>query len=150
MKKLILILVIFTLAVACNNVKDKAKEAINKSGEVMGKGATEFAEGVTAGVDKTLECEINVSPKLVQQGIKTGKFLIENDSCGGEHNKLVLYLIFDKDFKANISVKAYDKKGLEVGRTKAFVSAKAGEAKYTDFSFDKRTYIEVKSKLVVE
>jgi len=76
--------------------------------------------------------------------------LIANDSSGARNNKLVLYIIFEKDFTKEIQVKVFDKANLEFGRVRAVVSGKAGEAKYFDFVFDPRTYIEVKSKITLE
>jgi len=39
---------------------------------------------------------------------------------------------------------------LEIGRTKIDIEGKADEAGYFDFIFDKRSDIEVKSKIVLE
>ncbi len=41
-------------------------------------------------------------------------------------------------------------KGLEYGRTNQFITAKAGEAKYVDFIFDKRTNIDGKGTISFE
>ncbi|WP_346882420.1 hypothetical protein [uncultured Algibacter sp.] len=58
MKSLIkLILIFMLLFTSCDKIASKTKETINKSGETVGETATEFFEGVTEGVDKTLECE---------------------------------------------------------------------------------------------
>ncbi|MCL2154254.1 MAG: hypothetical protein FWH53_01180 [Leptospirales bacterium] len=62
----------------------------------------------------------------------------------------MIYLIFDKDFKSSVTAKVFDKSGLEIGRAKINVKGKAEEAGYFDFIFDKRSYIEVKSKIVLE
>ena len=137
-------------ATACNKVKENAKSAINKSGETVGKGATEFFEGVTEGVDRTLDCEIVLSPGLTQKGLGTGKFYITNDSTGGTNNLLKLYLIFDKDFQEKLLIKVTDKKGLEMARTMIPVKGQQGEAKFFDFLFDKNSQIEVKSKITIE
>ncbi|GAB5526697.1 MAG: hypothetical protein Roseis2KO_45690 [Roseivirga sp.] len=145
---LLSLLICFTLS--CNKVKNKTKDVINKSGEVVGKGASEFVEGVSEGIDRTLDCEIKLSAELTDRGLQTGKFSIENQSQGGENNQLTLYIILDKDFDGSLLVKAFDKRGLEVGRSKLLVSGKAGDASYYDFAFDKRTYIEVKSKITIE
>jgi hypothetical protein len=52
MKKiLVLLLLVFTL-VSCNQIKSKTKETINESGEIVGKSASEFIEGVSEGIDK--------------------------------------------------------------------------------------------------
>ena len=81
------------LLASCGKVREKAKETINKGGETVGKTATEFFEGISAGIDKN---------------------------------------------------------GLETGRAKIDIAGKADEAAYFDFVFDKRTYIEVKSKIILE
>jgi len=69
MKQLITILTLLAvLTISCNRVKDKTKETINQSGEAVGKTATEFFEGVSEGVDKTLQCEISLSQDLQDKG----------------------------------------------------------------------------------
>ena len=145
MKQIISFLVALMLLVSCGRVK----ETINKGGETVGKTATEFFEGLSEGIDKTLQCELSLSESLTDNGLKTGKFMIENAE-GGRNNQLTVYLIFDRDFKASVSAKAFDKNGLEVGRAKIDVEGKADEAGYFDFIFDRRTYIEVKSRIVLE
>ena len=140
----------FFTIVSFNDLSHKTKYVINKTGETVGKSATEFIEGVSEGVDRTLECEISIAQPLQEKGIRTGKFEINSDSLGGKNNLLTLYIIFDKDFNGNISAKAFDKKNLECGRTQQKIEGKAGDAKYYDFKFDKRTHIEVKGKIAIE
>ena len=149
-QKITILLLILLVAVSCGKVKEKAKEGINKGGETVGKTATEFFEGVAEGVGKTLQCEIVLSQELQDKGVKIGKFSINNSPEGGTNNLLTQYLIFDKDFDSSISAKAFDKNGLEIGRTTLDIENKAGNAGYYDFAFDKRTYIEVKSKILLE
>ena len=149
MKNFIPILTVLILLVSCGKITQKAKETINKSGETVGKTATEFFEGVSEGIDKTLQCELSLSKSLIDNGLRTGKFAIEN-ADEGRNNRLTIYLIFDKDFKSSVTAKAFDKNGLEVGRAKIDIEGKADEAGYFDFVFDKRSYIEVKSKIVLE
>ena len=144
-----ILLLLFFSVTACDSLQKKTKETINKSGEVVGKSATEFIEGVSDGVDKTLQCELSLSQSLKDKGIKTGKFSIA-DTLGGKHNLLILYLIFDKDFDGTISAKVFDQDNLEMGRKALPVIDKSGEARYFDFVFDKRTYIESKSKIIIE
>ncbi|MEY5046737.1 MAG: hypothetical protein RLZZ175_96 [Bacteroidota bacterium] len=150
MKKQSIVCILLISLLACDKVKEKTKQTINEGGEVVGKTATEFVEGVSEGIDKTLECKIELQPSVSSAGLKTGSFSIQSDSTGGKNNLLTIYFIFDKDFKKEVLVKAFDKSGLEIGRSKQTITAKAGEAKYFDFKFDKRTYIEAKSKITVE
>lgn len=150
MKKITAIFVFAVALASCDAVNEKTKKTINEGGEVVGKTATEFIEGISEGVDKTLQCQISLTQTLIDNGLETGTFSIESDSTGGKNNMLVLYIIFNQDFSKTLAVKVFDKSGLEAGRTSVAVSGKAGEAKYYDFVFDKRTYIEAKSKLTIE
>jgi hypothetical protein len=149
MKQNILFVLVVIAFAACGKVKQEAKEVINKGGETVGKGATEFVEGIGEGVDKTLECNLVLSDALKAQGLGHGKFSVEN-SDSGHHDKFVLYLIFEKDFQAELNMKAFDKAGLEEGRTKLKVAGKAGEARFFDFVFDRRTSIDFRSKITLE
>ncbi|MCL1909473.1 MAG: hypothetical protein FWG05_00890 [Kiritimatiellaeota bacterium] len=147
----IIITVLFAalLSASCDRVQNKAKKTINKSGETVGKAATEFFDGVSDGFDKTLQCEMSLSESLTGAGLKTGKFFIEN-ADEGKNNRLVVYLIFGKDFNSSVIAKVADKNGLEIGRSKKSIESKAGEAAYFDFVFDKRSYIESKSKIILD
>ncbi|MEP7318515.1 MAG: hypothetical protein ABI921_07230 [Panacibacter sp.] len=141
--------ILIFFSVACNSAKEKAKDAITKAGETVGQSTTEFAKGVSEGVDKSLGSEIQLAPTLIEKGIKTGKCIISGSPGSGD-NVLSLYIIFVKDFKQEISVKINDSKGLEYGRLKQIISGKAGEARFIDFVFGERTNIESKSKFIIE
>jgi hypothetical protein len=149
MKKILLPIIALGLIISCSDVKEKAKSTLNKSGEAVGETATEFIEGVTEGVDRTLDSNIILSEALKKQGLNTGKFYIESDSLGKD-NKLVIYLITEKDFKGKLTFKVVDKKGLETGRQSLELNRKAGEAAYHDIIFDGRTDIEVKSTIQID
>lgn len=144
MKKYVLLLLFGFVILSCQ----KAKETVNKSGEIVGKSATEFIGGVSEGIDKSLECELILSEDLKQKQISTGKFFIEDGQIG-KSNKLVVYFIFEEDFSNEVSFKVNDKKGLETGRAKILIEGKKGEASYFDVPFDNRTIIESKSKIYI-
>lgn len=146
----LLCLIGLPIFLSCNQISSKAKQGVNKGGEVVGESATEFFEGVSKGVDKTLDCDIVFSKELLNKGLKSGAYNIESQSSSGNNNKLVLYIMFDKDFDQEIIAKAYNKKGLETGRTKIRVQGKSGDADYFDFVFDKRTDIGFRHKITIE
>jgi hypothetical protein len=150
MKTTLTYAILIAVLTSCSNVKETTKEVINKSGEVVGKGASEFIEGVSEGIDRTLDCNLVLSQNLTEKGIETGKFAIGNDSVGGRNNVLTIYLIFKKDYSGDVTFRTVDKKGIEFGRKKMAISGKAGDAMYHDVIFDKRTYIEVKSQIFIE
>jgi hypothetical protein len=150
MQKLFSFLLVCVLLTACHTVEDKTKKVINKSGEVIGRGASEFAKGISEGVDKTMECKLTMSDALIRQGLQTGSFSVETDSTGLHRNKLVVYFIFEKDLNQSLSFKVYNSKELESGRCSITVNGKAGEAKYYDVVFDARTDIESRNRITIQ
>ena len=134
---------------SCNRIKKKAKDTINKSGEKVGEGATEFFEGMGKGIDKALSLKIILSESLKSKGISAGKNYIS--SVGeGSNNQLTIYFIFENDFRDTLIAKAYDKEGMETGRCKMEITGKNGDAGYFDFIFDSRTRLESKSIIKIE
>ncbi|GLB51936.1 hypothetical protein NBRC110019_09750 [Neptunitalea chrysea] len=151
MKKIIMALSISSfLFTGCNFMNHDTKEKINTGGKNVGKTATEFFEGVSKGVEETLECELVLSDELQSNGIETGAFKITTDSTKTSKNILTTYLIFNKNFDANISAKAFDKKGKEIGRAITTVKGTKGQAEYFDFKFNDRTDIGTRSKIYLE
>lgn len=148
MKSIITLFFASALAISCEQVKEKTRETINKSGEIVGETSTEFLHGVKKGVDNTLNCKLEINQNLKDAGIETGKFSI-NSKESSNNNLLTVYLIFNKNFNREITVKATDKTGVEIGRTKLKINEKSGYAGYYDFVFDTRTDIESKSILTV-
>lgn len=119
----------------------------HKVGETVG----EFTEGVTKGAQKAFDIVIKPSEDLKKRGISVGKVLYGSDTAtNGDDNKLSVYIIFAKDFDADVIVKVSDAKGLEMGRAKTRVKGVPGDAAYFDFIFDKRTNIESDSKITIE
>ena len=150
MRSILATIVISCTLFSCHSIGEKAKSAINKTGEVVGEGGSEFVKGVSKGVDNSLESQIKISDALAKNGVSFGRCSVSEDT-GSEHkNKLVVYLIFDQDFSGDLSARVNDSKGIEYGRARIKTSVKKGEAKYFDFIFDQRTDIESKSTIVIE
>ncbi len=148
-KLLILGFAILTLA-ACNRIKDTAKNTINKTGEVVGEGATQLADGLKNGATNTFHCDLKIAQSLNNTGISAGKFDIHSGDSTSSENTVSVYLIFEKDFDKQIVAKVTDKNNLEYGRASLEIKAKKGDAKFFDFKFDKRTNIETKSTITIE
>lgn len=148
MKSFALSLLSCLFFISCNNVKEKTKETINEGGRVVGETASELADGLKDGVKNTFESKIELSDTLQSKGISIGKYYIESEGTSND-NKLVIYIITEKDFKAPLTFKLIDKKGVEYGRNQIEVEGKAGEANYYDVVFDVRTDIESKSTIEI-
>jgi hypothetical protein len=140
---------LITLLSSCDRVKRTAKETFNKTGETVGRSTTEFADGVSEGIDKTYQSTLAVSPELQQAGLSAGRFSV-GSTDSSQHNVLTAYLIFDQDLDREILVKVTDRKGVEYGRVRQHIAGTKGEAKYYDFVFNKRTRFESKSSIRME
>jgi hypothetical protein len=147
MKYLILFILFFTIS--CNWAKEKAKNTVNKTGEIVAETGSEFVDGVKKGVHKTFQNDITLSEKLIDKGLKKGKVeIIGSDSTS--NNILSIYLIFDATFEQPLTVKLFSNTDEEYGRITQLVNGQQGEAKYVDFVFDKRISIDSKSKIIIE
>lgn len=133
----------------CNWFKEKSKNTINKSGEIVSKSGSEFLDGVSKGIEKTFQSKVYFSEALSDQKISAGRIVINTDEDGNQ-NILSVYMIFASDFEREITAKIFDENNQEYGRTKTKILGKAGEAKYMDFQFDKRTNIEGKGRITFE
>jgi hypothetical protein len=141
---IIFMMVFFT---SCDWAKKKTKDTVNKTGEIIAKTGSEFVDGVSKGIEKTFNNEIELGENLKNRGIQLGKIKI-NSSDSTSDNILNVYVIFGNDFDQNILVKVMNEDGQEYGRSNQMVVGKKGDAKYIDFIFDKRTNIDGKGKLI--
>lgn len=160
MKNLLLAASTLFLLVSCNEMHDKAKEAIDKNTEALENKANEIVdstlEDVKTGVEKAkndintaLSPDIVLSENLKSKGISVGKFLIENDKTG-KNNKLVIYIITDKDFNGKLIFKVLDSNKEEAGRQVLSLNCKAGQAGYQEVVFDERTAITNSSSIQID
>ena len=144
-----LFIIIILTSVSCNWAKQKTKETVNKTGEVVAKTGSEFVDGVSKGVENTFQNQVVLSDQLKDQGVQTGKITIHGTDSTTD-NILTTYFIFDNNFDQNITVKVISQAGQEYGRTTQNLKGQKGEAKHIDFVFDKRTNIDSKGKLLFE
>jgi hypothetical protein len=147
MKMLILISVVFLAICSCSS--SSIKEKINKTGDVAGQVAGEFIDGASKGVQKAFDVQVECSEKLKEKGIEFGKTTVTSDNTGTD-NMLLVYVIFNKDFKGTLTAKAFDENSLEKGRVSEIVNGVQNEAKYIEFHFGKHTNIDSKNKLRID
>lgn len=148
--KYLLILPALFLLIACNtSVRQKTKDAVNKTGEVVAEAGSEFVDGVSKGIRNSFSNELVFSEDLRKAGVKAGRVSITSSDSATD-NVLRVYLIFDQPVSRNIMVKVFDENGQEYGRAVQAVQAQKDEAKYIDFVFDRRTNIDGKGKITFE
>lgn len=118
-------------------IKDNAGSAIDSTVESIKHGVEDAKEELNS----SLTPDVILNESLKSKGINIGKYTVENDKKGTD-NKLVIYIITEKDFNGTLTFKVVDKKGVESGRQALKLTAKAGEAGYKEVVFDERTNIQ--------
>jgi hypothetical protein len=153
MKKVVLlllnILLLFLTVTSCDWLKDKTKQAIHKTGEIVGKTSSEFGDGVYKGVKKTFENEVLISDKLKGTGIEFGEVVIASSETGTD-NILIAYVIFNTTFDEEIILKIFNENGKEYGRLIQKLSGKKGSAQYIEFVFDEHVSIGSKGTIRID
>lgn len=137
---------------ACERVKDTAKNTVNKAGDVAGQTAGELLQGAAGGIDKAFELKVELSANLQAAGLKLGKCKVGTDTLqnGAVDNVAIVYIIFDKDVAKNVTAKAFDVKGQEMGRSLIKITGKAGNAGYLHIPFNKETNLDSDSRVTIE
>jgi hypothetical protein len=148
MRTTILLLTITFTVTSCDWAGRKGKEALNKGGELAGSAATEVIEGVTTGVERTWKVDVHLSDALQQQGLTLGRTQVMSDDHGRD-NRLVVYLSTERGLRDTLSAIAYDKDGLEMGRTRLLLNAPANSGDHYELQFQERTDLARKSRVVI-
>ena len=138
------------LFVGCDRVKHAAKTTLRKSSETVGQSATVIADGLATGAQKEA-VQWQVTPALQARGLQLGKAsLSRTDSSGVKQAKLTMYVIFNQNFADTLRVKLYTQQGAEYGRSKVLVAGHRDDARPVEVFFDRRTEIELGTKVAVE
>jgi hypothetical protein len=146
MKQFSLLATFFFFFASCHSLG--VKEKINKASEKAGEAVGEVAKGVSRGVENSFEVKIEKADHPSLEAIQLGKITL--GSKEGTDNVLNVYIIFNKAFSGKLTIKVYDKNGLEMGRTSQEITGKKEDARFVEFNFDKRTNIDSDSKIIME
>ena len=142
------VILCFTIT-ACDWAKDKAKDTLHKSGEIVGKAGSEVVDGLSKGVEESFTNLVEISPRISGNGIRIGRVTVTGTDSTTD-NMVSVYLIFDQKYSGKITAKALDSDGLEFGRTSIDIVADSGSARFVDFEFDRRTNIDRNDQVRLE
>lgn len=150
MRKLLFVFCLLSMIlVSCGRVKNKAKEAISESGEMLGKGAAEFFESVADGASEILEVKTEIDSLLIKEGVNVKYISIERGAKCNK-NEMALYCVFEADFKGEVACKAFSEAGREIGRLTVNIEGEKGEGKYIECVFDEHTHIEAQGMVKID
>lgn len=133
-----------TAAKTYNKIDDLFVKGASKTGEITGKTVTAFGKSAYDGVETVLKNKTEIQSSLKQNGIEVGKILNE------QNNMLQVYIIFNKDYKGNVTVRVKDINNEEIGRSTVYIEGKSGQADYKSFVFNQLTDIPEQSTIFIE
>lgn len=148
MRNTVLLWAGMALLCSCDWAGRKSKEALNKGGELAGTAATEVIEGVTTGVERTWKVDVELSSELLERGLILGTTQVESDAQGRD-NRLILYLSTERGLVDTLSAIAYDKDGLEMGRTRLALDAAPNSGDHYTLQFQERTDLARKTRVFI-
>lgn len=137
------------LVIGCGRVKDEARDALNKGGELAGSAAGEVLEGVTTGVEETWSVDVTLSDALKARGLALGQVQVQAGEEGRD-NRVVVYCSATTAISDTLQARAFDKEGKEMGRAAVPVVLAAGGADHLVLQFQSLTDLERKCRVVIE
>ena len=142
MKLLWLLIPTMTLACGCDAPDQKVAET---AGSKIGEALTEFAGGMGEGIDKQMEVRVELSEQFPETGLSktVGK-------SRGFKEGIVVYFISERPFSGQMTAKAFNADGQEVGRAKVDVEFEADDAKYVDFVFSDAMDSQLVEKYLID
>lgn len=133
----------------CGRVRDEARQALNKGGELAGSAAGEVMEGVATGVEESWSIDVQLSGSLKARGLALGQVQVLSDSAGRD-NLVLVYCSTTAAFADTLEARAYDEEGAEMGRASVPVSLAPGGADHLHLQFQALTDLERKCRVVLQ
>jgi len=134
---------------SCGRVKEEARDALNKGGELAGSAAGEVIEGMATGVEETWSVDVQLSDALKARGLTLGKVQVEADSAGRD-NRVILYCASSLPFQDTLYALAFDQDGREMGRASVVIDLPPNGADVHMLRFQALTDLERKSRVVLQ
>lgn len=116
-----------------------------RGGAALGSAATDFAEGLGAGVDRSMKADVAGDESLTAHGLSL------TVSKGGPlgSNQMSVYVTSGKAFKGRLIAKAIDRENREIGRAVLDIELAENDAKYANFNFNDEMDSQLVKRYVV-
>lgn len=123
------LLALLLAALGCSG-EGKAK----KAGQAVGETVTDFAKGVSTGIDKRLEVEVDLSTRV--SGLGLSKTIAKAAGIDSHQKGITVYLLSSKPVAGSLIAKALNAEGTEIGRSTVDIDFAEDDAQYITFPFD--------------
>ena len=142
MSRWMLPLFVCSLLAGC---KGKDENTAERAGQAVGAAVTDFASGVTQGVDEKLAVNVELSPQCAEAGLtKT----VANSIA--PEKGFTVYILAKQPYVGQLVARAVNEAGSEVGRSKVDVEFAADDAQYVKFLFDRAMDSQLVAKYTID
>lgn len=107
-----------------------------RAGKVVGDSLAAFFAGVGSGVDERMKVRTELSEAARAAGL--GMTVAKSAGMTDPDKSFIIYVLAQQPFKGTLLVKAFDRDGQEIGRSRAAVDLQQDDADYISFAFSQQ------------
>ena len=145
MNRPLAVVLVLVTALACDRKKDET--VVKQAGSKVGEALTEFASGVSKGVDTKMVVAVELSPAVTAKGLsRTVAKSLGMDSDKG----FSTYIVSKAPFRGTLVARALGGSGEEIGRARQGVAFERDDAKYVTFKFQPEMDTGLVAKYVID
>ena len=145
MKRPLAVFVVLLAALACDRKKDET--VVKQAGSKVGEALTEFASGVSKGVDTKMVVAVELSPAVTAKGLS--RTVAKSLGMDGDKG-FSTYIVSKAPFRGTLVARALGGSGEEIGRARQGVSFERDDAKYVTFKFQPEMDTGLVAKYVID
>ena len=145
MKRPLAVFVVLLAALACDRKKDET--VVKQAGSKVGEALTEFASGVSKGVDNKMVVAVELTPAVTAKGLS--RTIAKSLGMDGDKG-FSTYIVSKAPFRGTLVARALGGSGEEIGRARQGVSFERDDAKYVTFKFQPEMDTGLVAKYVID
>jgi len=145
MNRPLAVFVVLLAALACDRKKDET--VVKQAGSKVGEALTEFASGVSKGVDTKMVVAVELTPAVTAKGLS--RTIAKSLGMDGDKG-FSTYIVSKAPFRGTLVARALGGSGEEIGRARQGVSFERDDAKYVTFKFQPEMDTGLVAKYVID
>ena len=145
MKRPLAVFLVLLAALACDRRKDET--VVKQAGSKVGEALTEFASGVSKGVDTKMVVAVELTPAVTAKGLS--RTVAKSLGMDGDKG-FSTYIVSKAPFRGTLVARALGGSGEEIGRARQGVSFEKDDAKYVTFKFQPEMDTGLVAKYVID
>jgi hypothetical protein len=130
-KRSLTVVLVLLAALACDQKRNET--VVKQAGSKVGEALTEFASGVSKGVDTKMVVAVELSPAVAAKGLS--RTVAKSLGMDGSDKGFSTYMVSKAPFRGTLVARALGGSGEEIGRARQGVAFERDDAKYVTFKF---------------